>query len=178
MNIEEEYDKIYRYCWFRTQNRETAEDLTQETFLRFFKSDYREEGKGIRYLYTIARNLCVEAYRTPKEGAVSGIASYDEELTEDVIERIHIKDALMRLPDDDRDILIMRFMNGESVSDLCRITGLSRFQLYRRLNRLKKEFIALLEEETESEKKYKRNAAKDFKNAGSCSKGQVFKGAP
>lgn len=32
-NIEKQYDKIYRYCYFKLHNRHTAEDITQETFL-------------------------------------------------------------------------------------------------------------------------------------------------
>ena len=34
--IEEQYDKIYRYCYFKLQKREIAEDITQETFTRLF----------------------------------------------------------------------------------------------------------------------------------------------
>ena len=36
MELEELYDRIYRYCYFHTGRKELAEDLTQETFLRFF----------------------------------------------------------------------------------------------------------------------------------------------
>nr|WP_297934444.1 sigma factor [uncultured Blautia sp.] len=36
MELEEVYDRIYRYCYFHTGRKELAEDLTQETFLRFF----------------------------------------------------------------------------------------------------------------------------------------------
>ena len=66
MDIEEHYDKIYRFCYYKLQSKELAEDLTQETFLRFLDSEYREQGMCIRYLYTIARNLCIEAYRKNK----------------------------------------------------------------------------------------------------------------
>lgn len=38
MDLEEQYDKIYRYCYFKVHQRETAEDITQETFLRFLDS--------------------------------------------------------------------------------------------------------------------------------------------
>lgn len=72
MNTAEEYDKIYRYCYFRLRDKSLAEDLTQETFLKFLsQSTYRDEGKELRYLYTIARNLCADAYRKAGEWAVS-----------------------------------------------------------------------------------------------------------
>ena len=35
MDLHEQYDRIYRYLYFRLHDRHTAEDLTQETFLRF-----------------------------------------------------------------------------------------------------------------------------------------------
>ena len=66
MEIEEQYDKIFRFCYYRVHNREMAEDLTQETFLRFMNSHYEERGEGIRYLYVIARNLCIEESKRRK----------------------------------------------------------------------------------------------------------------
>ena len=68
MDIEEQYDKIYRYCYFKLSNQQLAEDITQETFLRFLESNtYYEKGKKLRYLYTIAHNLCVDIYRRKTE---------------------------------------------------------------------------------------------------------------
>ena len=64
MDIEEEYDKIYRYCYFKTHMQQMAEDITQETFLRYFsQTTYINRGKPLAYLYTIARNLCNDHYR-------------------------------------------------------------------------------------------------------------------
>ena len=63
-DIQEHYDKIYRYCYFKVGNSTLAEDLTQETFLKYFAQDsYIERGKQLAYLYTIARNLCMDAFR-------------------------------------------------------------------------------------------------------------------
>lgn len=64
MDLERQYDCIYRYCYMKTGHQETAEDLTQETFLRFLEGrGYREQGKELAYLYTIARNLCMDFFR-------------------------------------------------------------------------------------------------------------------
>ncbi len=79
MDIEEQYEKIYRFCYYRVHNRETSQDLTQETFLRFLNSHYKERGKRIRYLYTIARNLCIE------ESRMSKTEEFTEKLMEDRI---------------------------------------------------------------------------------------------
>lgn len=37
MDIEEQYDKIYRYCYFKLHDMQLAQDITQETFLRFYR---------------------------------------------------------------------------------------------------------------------------------------------
>ncbi len=67
VGLEDQYDKIYRYCYTRVHNRELAEDLTQETFLRFLENpQYNGSGKELQYLYTIAKNLCIDEYRKKK----------------------------------------------------------------------------------------------------------------
>ena len=66
MDIEEQYDKIFHYCYYRIRDKNVAEDITQEVFLRFYNSNYVEQQKEIRYLYTIARKLCIDEYRKRK----------------------------------------------------------------------------------------------------------------
>ena len=64
VNLEDQYDRIFRYLFFRLHDKHAAEDLTQETFLRFLKSrTYQDENRQLQYLYTIARNLCRQHYR-------------------------------------------------------------------------------------------------------------------
>lgn len=66
-DIEEQYDKIYKYCYFKLNNRESAEDVTQETFLRYLERyEHTNPVSALKYLYTIARNLCVDEYRKPQ----------------------------------------------------------------------------------------------------------------
>ncbi|MEG1687360.1 MAG: hypothetical protein RR185_02265 [Angelakisella sp.] len=44
--LEDQYDKIYRYCCLRVSNPQLAEDLTQETFLKYFSQNtYLSRGK-------------------------------------------------------------------------------------------------------------------------------------
>ena len=64
MDLEQYYDDIYRYCYLRLNDRHAAEDMAQETFLRFLEaSEYRDMGKPLAFLYTIARNLCIDYMR-------------------------------------------------------------------------------------------------------------------
>lgn len=64
IDLEAQYDKIYRYCYFRLHDRELSEDITQETFLRYFASYHQTDSVFmLKYLYTIARNLFIDEYR-------------------------------------------------------------------------------------------------------------------
>ena len=64
VNLQDQYDKIYKYCYFKVNNRTIAEDLTQETFLKYFAQNcYISYGKPLAYLYTIAKNQCIDYFR-------------------------------------------------------------------------------------------------------------------
>src|SRR3990167_9783866 len=58
-------DAIYRHCYFRVYNKDLAEDLTQETFIKTWK--YIAEGKEIKnikaFLYRVAVNLIIDNSR-------------------------------------------------------------------------------------------------------------------
>lgn len=134
MDIELFYDKIFRYCYYRTGDKTTAEDLTQETFLRFLNSDSRMPE---RYLYTIAKNLCIDEYRKTRPILTDEASSEADEIpgpdeTESMVDRMTILNAMEQMPEEEREVLILRYVNDESVSDICVLTGLSRFAVYRR----------------------------------------------
>lgn len=134
MDLEEQYDKIYRYCYFKVNQREIAEDITQETFLRFLESsDYVNTGKAIQYLYTIARNLCVDEYRKRKMELLNEEV-VDSNAEDDMITRVSVRMALAELDEADRELLLLRYVNEVPVSVICKLYGISRFAVYRRVS--------------------------------------------
>lgn len=201
MDIEEQYDKIYRYCYFRLHDRQLAQDLTQETFLRFYRQDLGlDNGKELPYLYTVARNLCIDEFRKRKFGCMGGIGtgididdvsakdistvnistvnisaenfSTENKNTENIsrgnirikagntgsdgmaaacdnseewIDSMILRDAIEKLPQEEQELLFLRYVNEASVASICKITGISRFAVYRRISKslkwLKKELI-------------------------------------
>ena len=137
MDIEQYYDRIYRYCYFKVNNKSLAEDLTQETFLRFLNSESREPE---RYLYTIARNLCIDEYRRRRfAGEPQDEEPSEESFENSLIERIDLKKALDALPEDEREILILRYSGDEQISEISRLLGISRFAVHRKLRSAEKE---------------------------------------
>lgn len=132
IDLEEQYDKIYRYCFYRLRDRERAEDATQETFLRWFASDtYRDRNQLLHYLYTVARHLCADEARRP------ACQPLPEELPgreRDPLLSIALRAELDRLSPEDRELVLLRCVNGEPMAVLSKLYGQSRFALRRRLN--------------------------------------------
>ena len=52
-DMDEQYDKIYRYCYMKLKHRQAAEDVTQEAFLRFLENNTY---KAVSYTHLIQRN--------------------------------------------------------------------------------------------------------------------------
>ena len=125
--IRENYDEIYRYCWRHTGQRETAEDLTQEVFLKFLGNigRYREYGKLRNYLYVIAGNLIRDCYRKKRETCLeeADVEAGEREL-EQAAERIEIRRALDRLEAEERDLVILRYYQELKIRDISAVTGI------------------------------------------------------
>ncbi|MDE6834447.1 MAG: RNA polymerase sigma factor [Ruminococcus sp.] len=137
IDLHSQYDKIYRYCYIRVRNREKAEDITQETFLRFLeKPQYHNQNKDLQYLYTIAKNLCIDEYRRknteelPEELPDS---SCNEEI---ILESVALSTALEKLSAEDREIILLRYVNEEPVGVISRLYNISRFALNRRIRKI------------------------------------------
>lgn len=149
MNIEENYDKIYKYIYYRIHDKELAEDLTQEVFLKFLDSSYREQGKDIRYLYMIARNLYIDAMRSSGrerryerqdiEDCAIELPSNETPIEEQVVEAVWLKQVLDRLSEEDREIVFLRFVNEEPISVISQMYGISRFAVYRKLIKIQQQ---------------------------------------
>jgi len=134
IDMQEQYDKIYRYCYYKVRNPVLAEDLAQETFLKYFAQNaYIERGKMLAYLYTIARNLCIDAFRKIQSEMLT-----EDMLGVDCFEQIELNltlgQALKTLPEQERELLLLRYVNELSVGEIASIIGLSRFAIYRRTN--------------------------------------------
>lgn len=152
MDYEAQYDKIYRYCYYKVNNAAVAEDITQETFLRFLENNtYKENGKELNYLYIIARNLCIDEYRKrvteelPEELALDG--------TEDsIVEGLDMRRALLKLTAMERELVLLKFVNEVPVKVICELYECSRFALNRRLKQVLKKLRGYLAEDAGTKK--------------------------
>ena len=137
MDIEEQYDKIYRYCYFKLYDTQLAQDITQETFLRFYRQGLTlDNDKELPYLYTIAKKLCIDHFRkNPVESVEEMAEDATHDPTEGWINDLTLRMTISKLPDDERELIFLRYVNEISIATICKITGLSRFAVYRRLSK-------------------------------------------
>jgi RNA polymerase sigma factor, sigma-70 family len=133
-----QYDKLYRYCYFKLHNVQAAEDITQEAFLKLIEnSRYKEIKNPLAFLYTVARNLCTDEYRRKKTVEIPEDLPADSH-EDKIIENISLQMALDQLSDREREIILLRFANEVSVEDIGKIYGISRFAVYREVKKILK----------------------------------------
>lgn len=130
-DLKDTYDKIYRYSFYRIRNSAAAEDITQETFLRYFAQNKKiRRGEDMAYLYTIAKNLCADHFRKKQTDTLP--EDYPaEEFSDTSDTRIAVRAALERLDERQREIILLRYIGGLSVNETAETAGISRFAVYR-----------------------------------------------
>lgn len=128
---------VYRFLFYRTRSSALAEDLTSETFFRALRSmqSFRWQGKDFgAWLMTIARNLATDRFkagRTRLELTTEDMGQHDDAtegpeptvlagLTNEILLK-----ALTELPDEQRDCLVMRFLQGMSIAETAAVLGRS-----------------------------------------------------
>lgn len=136
------YDNIYRYCFYKVRNSAIAEDITQEVFLKFFEQNKKiRREEDMAYLYTIAKNLCIDYFRKRQTQELP--EDYPaEEFDETSITKIAVRAALEQLDEPHKEIILLRYLGGLSVNETAESVGISRFAVYRlekaALNTMKK----------------------------------------
>ena len=124
--VEKYYSFIYQYCFLHTRDQECAEDMAQETFVRFFGAlmGGAEIGKAKSYLYSIAWNVIKNHYKKKKEILLDHLPDIEEDNLTEIEIRLDIERALDQLPKEIKETAILFFFQGlkqREISDLLNI---------------------------------------------------------
>ena len=131
------YDKIYKYCYYKMENKQIAEDITQETFLKYFAQNIKiEQSRQMAYLYTIAKNLCMDHFRKRKgeENREEWKGDKDwrtEDFSKDLEKKFVLRQAMRSLEEKQQEVLFLRYVNEVTVKETALFMGISRFAVYR-----------------------------------------------
>ncbi|MDL2223465.1 sigma-70 family RNA polymerase sigma factor [Bacteroidales bacterium OttesenSCG-928-M11] len=134
---------VYSYIYFIVHNKELAEDIFQETFVKAImtikQGRYTESGKFRAWINRIAHNLIIDNYRQEKnEQTISNDecevdlfnnAKLSEKTIEDEIVNTQIladvKKLIDYLPDNQKEVLLLRYYQDLSFKEIADITGVS-----------------------------------------------------
>lgn len=131
--------RIFRFIFLKTGNKENAEDLTSEVFLRFWTYIRREKinkESAEPMLYKIARNIIIDFYRKKEiitmqidESIVNQITDSQQDFINRMINREEIREmmeALKEIKDEYQEIIILRFVEDLEIEEIAEITGKSK----------------------------------------------------
>jgi RNA polymerase sigma-70 factor, ECF subfamily len=128
------YKQLFHFIVRFVKEKSLAEDILQETFLRIFKKrkSYRKTARFSTYLFTIARNLCLDALKSWER---KHVLSTQEDLVEramdrskepsKIVEEDELSEILQReiqaLPKDQREVLLLSKHSGLSYEEIAQI---------------------------------------------------------
>jgi RNA polymerase sigma-70 factor (ECF subfamily) len=127
-------EKIYRFIYFKTFHRETAEDVTSDVFMKALERIRQfdaSRGTFFAWMYRIARNTVIDHYRTshPAEDIENGWAlSSSTDIERDAEANValeKVQDALRLLKPEQREVVIMRLWDGLSHKEIADILGMT-----------------------------------------------------
>ncbi len=132
---ESHLNQVFRYFYYRLGNREDAEDLTEQTFLKAWQAigsyDYRG-APFAAWIFRIAHNLLVDYRRRPSpteglddETEVADLAAGPEEVAAQRLEAQELGQALRQLSDVEQSVVALRFIHGLEHRTVARMVGKS-----------------------------------------------------
>ena len=151
--VRKHYPSILRYCHLHIHDPGYAEDMTQETFARFFHTlpQYRHYGKAINYLYVIAANLCRDYYRKRAEIPMDILPEQEVMETEQLDRRMDVRRALDALPPELRETAILFFLLEVKQKEIAKILNISLPLVKYRIRRARELLTCLLGKEVPHE---------------------------
>jgi RNA polymerase sigma-70 factor (ECF subfamily) len=154
--IEQYQHRLLRYLVYLSGNRELAEDLFQETWIRVLERGHQYDGKHefSTWLYAVARNLTIDYLRRKSPLSLDGLMQHEEhalleppdtrplawEIVQQNEQADRISAALVSIPVEYREAVVLRFQEGLALDEIAAVTGAPlgtvKSRLYRGLNML------------------------------------------
>lgn len=146
-------DAIFRFCYFKTGNRETAKDLTQDIFIKVFNYLGKEDIQNHKsFIYAIAKNTVIDFWRKSKsipeshlpEGFFESIAEKDN--VENNVDYSIFLSLLDKLSPADREVMLLRYVEDMSSKDMAKLLDERENTILVRISRAKEKLKDLLKE--------------------------------
>jgi len=135
-------DRIYAFIMSKIKNRDITEDIFQDTFIKVInslqKGNYNEQGKFLPWMMRIAHNLVIDHFR--KQSKMHMVRSTDEYDIFNLLDsdsatieqemiitqvKTDLKLLIEQLPEDQKEVLNMRYFEEMSFKEIAELTGVS-----------------------------------------------------
>lgn len=162
--VEKYKDMVFTLAIKVTRNREEAEEVSQDSFIKAFKSlkSFKGDSKFSTWLYKITYNNCMD--RVKKNARKYNTDTIDEvvinkiKTTEDTMQMIERKERAVlmnecmdELPEDERSVLWLFYYKELSLKEIIEVTSLSEGNLKVKLHRARKKLLAIVQQRVEPE---------------------------
>jgi RNA polymerase sigma-70 factor, ECF subfamily len=154
--IEQYQHRLLRYLIYLSGNRELAEDLFQETWIRVLERGHQYDGRHefCTWLYAVARNLTIDYLRKKSPVSLDGLMDNEDaapyepaderplawEVMAQHEQAERVAAALVGIPAEYRETVVLRFQEGLALEEIARVTGAKlgtvKSRLYRGLDML------------------------------------------
>ena len=149
--FERHHTRVYGYCLRMTGNRSAAEDLVQDVFMKMlkYKATFKDDSELVPWMFGIARNSCLAHLKrrasdhvptTPAiEDAAAEEATHEEPRDERQSELV--RQALLRLPAERREVLVLSRFEYKSYDEIARVldcsVGAVKVRVHRAMKQLR-----------------------------------------
>jgi len=151
-----EYERrIYAYCIYVLGDKDRANDVFQEVFIKAYKSLHtlRDNAKLSNWLFRIARNECLNVMKAAQRSdsrhvridADDGVTVRSTDRTEFTDEIDHVQWGLRQLPREYREALVLAEFEGYSLKEIAELTGASLSNVKVRIFRAKQKLHTILQ---------------------------------
>ena len=152
---------VFTLCFKMVNNREEAEELTQDSFIKVYRSlkQFKGESRFSTWLYKVAYHTCLDRLKKLKrekptveintftEAHISTLQN-DFEQIEDQERKELVQECLQLLPEEERLLLTLYYLNEQSVKEIAHIMGATETNIKVKLFRSRNKLATLLQAQT------------------------------
>jgi len=162
--VERYKDLVFTLTIRMLKNREEAEEVSQDTFIKVYKSlaKFKDESKFSTWIYRVAYNTCLDRLKKNKrqlnEVAIDEFTEHKLKTLDDALEHLEkheqqraIQDCLQQLPSDDSFILTLFYFEDLSLDEISKIVSIDANTVKVRLFRSRKRLATILRKKLEPE---------------------------
>ncbi len=151
-------DMVYSLAYKMTKNREEAEEISQDTFIKAFKNlnKFKGDSKFSTWLYRIVYHAALDSIKKNKNNnstfEINEVTYNQIKSVEDILQGIERKErakimneCLLKLPEEERSIIWMFYYDELSLKEIIEVTKISEANVKVKLHRARKKLLTIVE---------------------------------